>query len=74
MIKIILNSLKKGLLTEPIGTKELRVENFENIGRELKSLINVRFGRSLAIREVDTGSCGACESEISALNNPIYDI
>jgi Ni,Fe-hydrogenase III small subunit len=31
-------------------------------------------GRSLAIREVDAGSCNGCELEIHALNNPIYDI
>jgi Ni,Fe-hydrogenase III small subunit len=33
-----------------------------------------KFKRSLNIREVDTGSCAACESEIIACNNPIYDI
>ncbi|MDE1843220.1 MAG: hydrogenase, partial [Thaumarchaeota archaeon] len=32
------------------------------------------FGRSLAIRQVDAGSCNGCEIEITALNNPIYDI
>ncbi len=31
-------------------------------------------GRSLAVREVDSGSCNACELEIVALNNPVYDI
>jgi Ni,Fe-hydrogenase III small subunit len=33
-----------------------------------------RLGRSLAIREVDAGSCNGCELEIHALNNPIYDL
>jgi Ni,Fe-hydrogenase III small subunit len=33
-----------------------------------------RIGRSLAIREVDAGSCNGCELEIHALNNPVYDI
>src|SRR5271166_5676340 len=33
-----------------------------------------RLGRSLAIREVDAGSCNGCELEIQALNNPIYDV
>ena len=33
-----------------------------------------RFGRSFHLREVDTGSCGACESEILAATNPIYDL
>lgn len=31
-------------------------------------------GRSLAIREVDAGSCNGCEVEITALNNPVYDL
>jgi Ni,Fe-hydrogenase III small subunit len=34
----------------------------------------VRLGRSLAIREVDAGSCNACELEIHALNNVFYDL
>jgi len=32
------------------------------------------FGRSLRIRQVDAGSCNACEWECTALLNPIYDI
>ena len=33
-----------------------------------------RLGRSLAIREVDAGSCNGCELEIHALNNPYYNM
>ena len=33
-----------------------------------------KLGRSLAIREVDAGSCNACELEIHALNNAFYDL
>jgi Ni,Fe-hydrogenase III small subunit len=33
-----------------------------------------RLGRSLAIREIDAGSCNGCELEINALNNPVYDL
>src|SRR3984957_15375408 len=33
-----------------------------------------RLGRSLAIREVDVGSCNGCELEIHALNNAFYDL
>ena len=33
-----------------------------------------RLGRSLSIREVDAGSCNACELEINALNNSFYDL
>lgn len=75
MLNIFKNSLKKGLLTEPIELKGVVIGGeLEAIGCELKALIYQRFKRSLHIREVDTGSCGACESEIIAATNPIYDI
>jgi len=32
------------------------------------------FRRSLRIRQVDAGSCNACEWECTALTNPVYDI
>jgi formate hydrogenlyase subunit 7 len=32
------------------------------------------FGRSLHIRHVDAGSCNGCESELSALLNPFYNL
>lgn len=47
---------------------------YDEIGKELKEKIHNLYGRSLAIREVDAGSCNGCEVEITALNNPIYDI
>ncbi len=46
----------------------------EVISSELKGKINKRFGRSLQIREVDSGSCNGCDYEINALNNPFNDI
>jgi Ni,Fe-hydrogenase III small subunit/formate hydrogenlyase subunit 6/NADH:ubiquinone oxidoreductase subunit I len=46
----------------------------EKAGEELRDRIGQVLGRSLAIREVDAGSCNGCELEISALNNPVYDI
>ena len=75
MLNIFKNSLKKGLLTRPIKAKGfVTPKELEAIGGELKTLIHRKFGRSLHIREVDTGSCGACESEIITTTNPIYDI
>ncbi|PWI57443.1 oxidoreductase [Sulfoacidibacillus thermotolerans] len=32
------------------------------------------FGGSLHVRHVDTGSCNACEWELNALLNPVYDV
>lgn len=72
MIHILKNRLLKGVVSINIEA-ELSKE-IEIAGLELKSLIRKRFGVSLNIREVDTGSCGACESEIISANNPIYDL
>jgi len=49
-------------------------EEIERIGSVIKSEINTVFGRSLAIRELDTGSDNAAEIEINNLSNPFYDI
>jgi Ni,Fe-hydrogenase III small subunit len=35
---------------------------------------HARLGRSLAIREIDAGSCGGCEAEIAALDAPPYEL
>ncbi len=42
--------------------------------RRIEASIQSLLGRSLAIRQVDAGSCNGCEQEIVALNNPIHDI
>jgi len=41
---------------------------------DLQKKVATIFGRSLRIRQVDAGSCNACEWECTALTNPIYDI
>lgn len=46
----------------------------ESIGQKTRETIQRVLKRSLAIREVDAGSCNGCEVEIVALNNPIHDI
>ena len=51
-----------------------RARAAEASGRELREKIRSTLGRSLAIREVDAGSCNGCELEIIALNNPVHDI
>mgnify|MGYP001584416358 FL=1 len=40
----------------------------------LEKKIHAIFRRSLRIRQVDAGSCNACEWECTALTNPVYDI
>jgi Ni,Fe-hydrogenase III small subunit/formate hydrogenlyase subunit 6/NADH:ubiquinone oxidoreductase subunit I len=46
----------------------------ESVGQKARETIHKTLGRSLAIRQVDAGSCNGCEVEIVALNNPIHDI
>lgn len=77
----MLDTITKGLLKKGIVTKkypeEFRPESGEGIevlGRRLDARIKKAFGRSLAIREVDAGSCNGCEVEVNALTNAIYDI
>ena len=40
----------------------------------LRERIQGRLGRSLHVRQVDAGSCNACELEIAATTNPLYDL
>lgn len=46
----------------------------EEMGARLAAKIRKMFRRSLSIRHVDAGSCNACDFEMSALSNPIYDL
>ncbi|MGA9696452.1 MAG: NADH-quinone oxidoreductase subunit NuoB [Dehalococcoidales bacterium] len=49
-------------------------EEFEKLGFKLKAEVNTIFGRSLAIRELDSGSDNAVEIEMNNLTTPYYDI
>jgi len=69
----ILNKIRKiGIITEPLP--KIEEPALEEIGAQLKAKVGEVFGGSLAIREVDAGSCNGCELEIHALNNPYYNI
>ena len=46
----------------------------EELGRTLAARARHLFGRSLAIRQVDAGSCNGCELEIHAMNSPYYNL
>lgn len=72
MFKHILRSLAGGPVTEaaPPASGAALAE----LGGRLEAAARRRLGRSLAIREVDAGSCNGCELEIHALNNPLYDL
>jgi Ni,Fe-hydrogenase III small subunit/formate hydrogenlyase subunit 6/NADH:ubiquinone oxidoreductase subunit I len=57
-----------------VSRQSLDPEADEYIGAKTRAAIHKVLRRSLAIREVDAGSCNGCELEIVALNNPIYDL
>jgi Ni,Fe-hydrogenase III small subunit/formate hydrogenlyase subunit 6/NADH:ubiquinone oxidoreductase subunit I len=46
----------------------------EEPSKRIAAAIQNLLGHSLAIRQVDAGSCNGCEQEIVALNNPVHDI
>jgi Ni,Fe-hydrogenase III small subunit len=62
------------LKTRPAPKEPQRDSALEEIGLKLKKEISNLFGRSLAIREVDSGSDNAAEIELNNLSNPYYDI
>ncbi len=82
----MLDTLRKGFLKKGVLTKEYHSDpeekrllmesnpDIEALGKRLNEKIKSTFGRSLAIREVDAGSCNGCEVEVNALSNAIYDI
>jgi Ni,Fe-hydrogenase III small subunit len=72
----MLNILKK-IVTTGIVTEKCKAPKdaeLEALGIEIKRHIDKKFSGSIAIRQVDAGSCNGCELEIHALNNPFYDI
>ena len=70
MFRILKKSLKTGVVTGQHPDAAPSCASLKPETRE-KAL---PFKQSLAIREVDTGSCNACEMEMNALTNPVYDI
>ena len=44
------------------------------LAKNVEKAAQARLGRSLSIRQVDAGSCNACELEIHALANAFYDL
>ena len=70
MFRIMKKSLATGVVT---GQYPAAKSPTEPVSREAIEKAKP-FRRSLTIREVDTGSCNACEMEMNALANPVYDV
>jgi len=70
MLRVLNKIIETGTVTETLP----RDPSLETLGYQVQRQIERRFAGSLAIRQVDAGSCNGCELEIHALNNPYYDI
>lgn len=70
MFRILKKSLKTGVVTGQYPEAAPLVEASTSEAKDKAR----PFRRSLAFRAVDTGSCNACEMEMNALANPVYDI
>jgi Ni,Fe-hydrogenase III small subunit len=70
VFRILKKSLKTGVVT---GKHPQAMQPVENLNPDAQEKA-LPFRQSLTIREVDTGSCNACEMEMNALANPVYDI
>ena len=71
MIRILRQIFRTGIVTEPLPP--VVEKEITEIGTKLEEAVRKRFRRSLAIRQVDAGSCNGCELEIHAINNSIYN-
>jgi len=71
MIRILKQIFHAGIVTEPLPP--ITDPEIEKIGVQLEETIRRRFQGSLAIRQVDAGSCNGCELEIHAINNVFYN-
>lgn len=40
----------------------------------LQDVLKEKLGRSLHVRHLDAGSCNACDFEMGAMSNPVYDL
>ena len=70
MFRQLRTAFRTGIVTEAV----VRDGAIERIGERLAAEISRLFGRSLAIRQVDAGSCNGCELEITGLTGPHYDL
>jgi Ni,Fe-hydrogenase III small subunit len=72
MRNLILDGALHSPLTEAAPTPDDAA--LAELAASLERAARKRLGRSLSIREVDAGSCNACELEIHALSNAFYDL
>ena len=72
MRRLLFENLLRHPVTEPAPATD--DAELAELAAKLDRAARRKLGRSLAIREVDAGSCNGCELEIHALNNAFYDL
>ena len=72
MLRVLGKVQRIGIITESLPPQEEPV--LRAVGAELQEAVAARFRGSLAIRQVDAGSCNGCELEIQALGNAVYNL
>ena len=71
MYSLLKQVVKTGIITEPAPEAD---EALRQLAQRLDEVVLKHFGRALAIRHVDAGSCNGCELEIHAANNAYYNL
>ena len=71
MQRILLKIARTGILSEPAPAPD---EALRQVAGRLSEVVLKHFGRALAIRHVDAGSCNGCELEIHAMVGPYYNL
>lgn len=56
------------------ANREALAEILEETQVQVSQQVKATLGRSLHVRHLDAGSCNACDFEMGALSNPIYDL
>jgi Ni,Fe-hydrogenase III small subunit len=62
---------RAGIATRPLSPLH---DEVIQIAQAIEQRSRRLFGRALAIREVDAGSCNGCEIEIGGMAGPVYDM
>ncbi len=71
MYQLLKQIAKTGIVSEPAPFPDAALRQLE---QRLGQVILEHFGRALAIRHVDAGSCNGCELEIHAMNSPYCNL
>ena len=71
MYQLLKQIVKTGLVSEAPPAPD---EALRTLAQRLDEVVLKHFGRALAIRHVDAGSCNGCELEIHATNSPYYNL